>query len=316
MGTGTSIPVPVPEEVKMMGRFRSAWLVVAVSCPCLTGCSDKPVTDPEPDSVVVAVMDGRDISLADFNAYLEANLPEDPEGAASSTPEHAVVTSRLFDRFLEEEMLLAEANRRGIRLEVDEREAYNGLMRRAATVRKLVMEWAGEGLTVTDSQVDALLEERAEGGAGDRGLVLRSLLFEDGAKAASVHGQIRRNRMTFAEAVVAYEQTSGQADPVAVRLGHLPEPVREAVKSLKAGWTSAPTVVQGETYLFLVERWMEAVPADDEATRREARNELQRRRFDRAVVRLLEELRKNVDLRVKDGNLPFEYIQAESNGGG
>jgi parvulin-like peptidyl-prolyl isomerase len=114
--------------------------------------------------------------------------------------------------------------------------------------------------------------------------------------------------MTFDEAVVLHEQTSGQAAPMQARLSDLPEPVREVVKPLKAGQISTPTEVQGGTYLFYVESWRKADPTLDAAAREDARNELFHRRFDEVSLRLLEKLEEEAGLEVFTESLPFDYV--------
>lgn len=281
-------------------------MIATVPLLMLTACSDR--TPADPAAVQVAVMDGRELTLADFQAYLEANLPEGPTADPEEDEEIRKVKSRLFDRFLDEEILLAEAERRGIVLDEGELATYNGVLRRSATVQKLVEEWAGTRLDVSEEEIDALLRERAPATEDDRELVLRSLRFEDPEEAARVQRQLRRRRITFDEAVVTHEQTSGQAAAMHTRLSDLPEEVREVVRELRAGRVSAPVEFQGGSYLFLVVSWAKEDRTADAGARESASVELFHRRFDDASHSLLEELKRDADLKIFPGNLAFDYV--------
>jgi parvulin-like peptidyl-prolyl isomerase len=289
----------------------------------LAGCGPRTTTDPQ--QLPVAFVGEERLTLSDLEAYFEANLLE--TDVEVEPQEQTAVWSRLFDAFVEERLLLTEAERRA--LPVDEREValyLDGIMEDPegeAERRRLELE-ARRRLMIKKLQESALLalpalrdEEVRDHAARhrdrlapERGLELRALMLESMERAEKVYKEIRRRRITFAEAVVRYEKTPGQGLPMRVAWDGLSAEVRTALGDLKSGQISRPMEVNGNIYIFKVESWLKSrEEAADELSRR-ARLELERLRRQEAHDTLLGEIREQTPVRLILRNLPFNYVPA------
>jgi hypothetical protein len=294
--------------MRARGRaFRAAALLALAAARCADGRSTGP-------SEVVAVLDGRSVTVAEIDAHIASILDQE----AMDEPLHAEqldrVKSRLFDDFLDEELLLLEAQRRGI--EVPEQEVNNHLagqeqaspppdpvsrqrVRRSLMIAKLRSEVIGE-VGVDESEVEAYVEAHRADLAPEPGLRLRSLTLDDLQQAYRVRREIVRDGRSLSE------------ETVEIGLEELPAEIREAVEQLPPGETSAPVEYEGRVYLFQVEA------SDSEGgmpgLRERARWELRRLKAEQAGQRLLEELRTASHVEVRKENLPFRYVAEEDRG--
>ena len=282
---------------------------------------------PDTDRLPVAELDGKILTVSDVKAYFEANLIAAEGEEAPTPPDLDRVKSRLFDNFLDEEILLLEAQRQGIQVGDDEVEAYlrGGTdesesepptdERRRMARRDLAIQKLREGYvrkaTLTPDEVDAYLQEHRDALAPERQLLLRSLMLNSEAEAKRIREDLSRHRISFDEAVVASGAAAGQGEPLEVDLDSLPEEVRLAVASLKAGEVAEPVVVQGNVYLFLVKAWVAGAGDREERLRRRAREELLRAKYEEASRRLLEEIRAKIRPKVDFQNLPFRYVREQ-----
>jgi len=289
----------------------------------LTSCAPA----PDPLTVPVAHLPGKTLTVADLDAYLEANLlPYDGGTVEDSDARRdlARVKSRLFDAFLDEEILYLEAQRQGIEVKDDEVETYlnaggeevaggstperrREMARRDIAIQKIREAWVRSRAQVTPDEVDAYLGERRETITPGRHLVLRSLRLASEEQASRVRAAVAGRHVTFDEAVVTSGAGPGQGEPLEVDLGSLPVEVQAAVSHLKPGEVSGPVVVQGSTYLFFVAEWR-AGEQDDESLRGRARDELLRKKYEEASRELVDGLRKRIEPKVQLKNLPFKYV--------
>jgi hypothetical protein len=298
------------------------------------GCEPAP-TDPA--EIVVAEVGDRPLMLAEFETYLAEHLiePGEPameesagEAAAGGEPEldrDAEVKSRLFDAFVEEYMLLAEALERGIEVEPWELEAYISVdepggeadeidfdTRKREALRRLLVQKLREEATLalaepTDEEVREFAEEHREELIPERRLELRALMLESLDQAKKIHRDIKRRHITFNEAVVRYEAYPGQSRAQVMDWESLSEEVRAAVEGLKRGRVSEPVDINGNVYLFRVETWLDEPEQQEEALFQRARRELELQRRQQALDELVAEVRKKIKLRVKRKRLPFKY---------
>ena len=75
-----------------------------------------PAGSAPPPGDAILVIDGRGIPPADFEAYVAANFDPSELEEPLAPEDDAAVRSRLFDDFVSEEVMLAEAAARGIRV--------------------------------------------------------------------------------------------------------------------------------------------------------------------------------------------------------
>jgi hypothetical protein len=277
-----------------------------------------------PADALVAEVDGRRILASDLEAYLAANLvgatPEEP-----GTPGDADrVKSRLLDNLIDEELLRAEAERRGIHVtdsEVDSLEVAGGERpaaepasskagpedaRRGLLIQKLREADAREHAAITPAEIEAYVRENGAALRGKQRVRLRSLRFSDGAVAGRVRSDLIAKRTTFARAAADLHGTSGTEMPAAVSLQGLPEPVRRAVERLAPGQVSEPVSLDGTVFLFLVEETKDAGPG--KTVEALAREELTEVKYRKASKDLVARLRRRSRIVLHEESLPFRYM--------
>jgi peptidyl-prolyl cis-trans isomerase C len=293
-------------------------VALCVAAACTVGCAGK--DDLTPTEGAVATLDGDPIAVAELERYLEGILsfPDDAEPLEGEELDR--VESRLFDAFIEEEILLREAMRRGVKISDAEIDAYLGVpesdegasapareaARRNLMIQKLRGAVVGVDAEASPGEVEAYLEEHRDALEADRKIVLRSLMVGTEANANRVRREILRGEMAFAEAVEVFGLTPDQGQPMEVSLADLPEEIREALSGLETGEISKPVQFQGNVYLFMVDVGPAAV--GEERLRALAVNELLRLKSQEASDRFLGRLRSQVAVEIHYENLPFTYI--------
>lgn len=293
-------------------RFSLAVILVMLAACC------RQASDPE--TTVVARLGEQPLYLAELTSYLQDNMPElsgEEEPAAEDLDR---VKSRLLDALVEERLLLGEAERRGLVVEEWEIAAYIGmgeeeerdagaedLVRRRLLVQKLREGTILSLPPLTDEEVGKYAEQHGERLMSERRLELRALMLESEEEAKKVYRDIRRRRMTFTEAVVAYEKYPGQGRPIPVAWSGLSEEVRAALEELKVGRVSEPVEMQGDFYLFMIESWINEPERLAAERLQRARRELEDLRRQQALEELLAELRERNEVRLELRRLPFRY---------
>lgn len=268
------------------------------------------------------------LTVSDLTAYLDANLIAEEGQEAMAANELDGVKSRLFDNFLDEEILLAEAKRQRVQVTDEDVNAYlagersgepggnderaRAAARRNLRIQKLQGAYIRENTHVTPDDVEARLAERQRSQEPEHHLILRSLKVASQEQGEKIRREVAERRMTFHEAILAWGATPGQGEPLEVALGGLPAQVREAVRELAPGQVTRPVMVQGSTYLFFVDAWSPDTGDPDEPGRQRAYEELLALGYEEASRRLLEELRQKVRVTTHIENLPFHYVAEDA----
>lgn len=134
-----------------------AWVLggVVLASACGSGDTPSPAPGPSaPPADAILVIDGRGIPRPSFDAYVAANFDPSELEEPLAPADDAAVRSRLFDDFVAEEVMLAEASSRGIGVGEGE-----------------VRAWLSGGAPEEDGAKEALRLERAR-----RELAVRKLL--------------------------------------------------------------------------------------------------------------------------------------------
>ncbi|MDX1388009.1 MAG: peptidyl-prolyl cis-trans isomerase [Acidobacteriota bacterium] len=312
-----------------MLRLRGTILLLVA----LTACRGD--TASETDGRVVAEIDGRVVTVSQVQDYLDAVLAigagdENPEDESISEGDLDRVMSRLFDGFLEEEMLLYEAERRGVQVEPWEVEIYLGrepdeaeeaaeapdpdnpgyrLARRNLMIQKLRGAVVAGEVEVSEADVDAYLRRHQDRLLPDDHLIVRRLTLAGRKEANDVRREIIEKSMPFDKAATVFGGEPHQGRPEQLEIEALPEVMREAVEKLKPGQISRPVEFDGAYHLFLLEAWPAKKAVDQQQLRARAREELFRIRSGEASARLHDRLREELDIRVFTQHLPFGYVE-------
>jgi len=301
-----------------MKRLAALSLLLFLAPAC-----DDPPSDPR--LTVVAYVDNEPVYLSELQQYFESNLVADDTNDDLPPGTMDKIKSRLFDALIEERMFYGEAQRREIQVsdleiatyldlgagespdDTDDRTWRELEARQRLMVQKLQEQVVRAQPAPTDDEVASYTEQHREQLLPSQPLELRALQLRSMKEAERVHREIRRKRMTFNEAALAYEPSPGQALPQRMSWDSLSDELREALEKLKPGQVSQPIELHGSIYLFQVGKWM-ADPADEDAELiQRARQELESLRRREALDHLLGELRERSNLRIKSGNLSFRY---------
>lgn len=98
-------------------RQAALGVIVLASAACTPARQD-------PERIVVAEVDGHRLTLAAFQSYVDASLPHEAFEEPLSPADAVRVRSRLFDDFVNEAILLAEAESLGLQAEPGEIDAW------------------------------------------------------------------------------------------------------------------------------------------------------------------------------------------------
>jgi hypothetical protein len=277
---------------------------------CLVaGCA----TAPDPERVVVAWLDDRPLTLGAWQRYLAVNLLEQAPGALDDAGDR--VHSRLFDAFIDEWLLVAEAERRGLDASEAEVDAWLGVSggapaggQRDEARRRIVLHRLEEDVAAALPPADPASTEDAPGESAGRGVRLRSLRFEDRAVAAEVAAAIARGETAFDDAVAEWGSATDGV-PIELAWSSLLAAHQESLAGLSVGQLSPPVEMAGAVWLFRVEAWLER-PVDGPAEDARERREVERTRLAAACAALGASLRKKTAIRIESAALPFRYVAA------
>jgi len=248
------------------------------------------------DESVVATVGGRQVEVADVQAYL---------AAATGVSWQAVddrVASRLLDQFLDQEVMAASAGASRWR-EIPKEPAA-----RSSQVRALVAEVCGPPPTPTASELDRQIEQRLEKVRPARAHV-RQLLLPTAADAARARARLAAGE-PFLEVSremsrAANASTGGELGVLS--RGTLPEELDDVVFSLAEGEVSAPVKSPSGFHVFQVLEVVPEGPASrrelEPAARRELVDELARVHARRCV----DDTAARIGVVVHTENLWFDY---------
>jgi len=308
-------------RIRLIGAAR----LLALAAIAVSGCGPAP---QDPEETVVARLGDVSLTLAQFQSYLDTQMLDagltDADAAGRED-----VKSRLFDSFVEERLMLLGAERSGILVEDQEVQAYLGFdefeedvepsetvppedLARARLMVEKLRDEVTEGLPApSEEEIEAYAEENRERLLPERRLELRALAFDSEDEARKVYDEIRRQRMTFAEAVVMHESHPGEGFPLRVDWSNLSEELRAPLEDLKPGRVSQPLEFHGSYYLFKVESWLREPEELESELRERARAELEALGREQAERDLIAQLRRENPVRLRLRALPFRYVPAE-----
>jgi parvulin-like peptidyl-prolyl isomerase len=310
----------------------AGWLLILAACSGREAPPGAGSAPAAPDgATIVAEVGGKALTVSDLNRYLRANLLGD-EGeveAEISPGDLAILRSRLFDSFVDEEVLLHEAEREGIAVQDDELEAYveatapeepedgqeaalrREMARNDLVLQKLRAHFVQSQARVTPEEVAEYVARHRDELEPEVSLVLRSLAVATEVQAAALAAEVGRGAKTFDQAVEAAGSTRAQAAPMSVALDSLPAEVRAAVADLPAGAVSKPVIVNARPYLFHVESWIRPTGDVEAILRRRAEHELLSQKQEEASRTHVDVVRQRVPVKIYTERLPFRYAPVE-----
>ncbi len=295
------------------------FLVCLLLMSCTAGVS--------PDDSVAHV-GGAAVSLAELELYFTLSLLTDEDAKTMDPTGLNRVKSRLLDSLVDEMILVAEAERRGLEVSDLEIATYLGsdsesgrdepdpgsqdwrtaLARQRLLVQKLQDSMARQLPEPPEEEVRSYIERSGGRLAPQKRVRLRALRFDFPADAAQVSTRIGRGSMSFAEAVVTYETGPGQGVLLELSWDNFADDLRDALRDLEPGQVSSPVNFHGDTFLFQLEAWLTDPSEMDEELAKRAREELAGEYRRQAEEQLLRELRERTPVEIYRKPLPFRYL--------
>ncbi len=286
------------------------------------------------DSGVIAEIDGQPIASARFDEYVGETLSGQPGG--TDEPPGDELLSRLLDRFLEEELVVREATRRG--MEASEQEIAEELShlessetpggrdtkaasaretaRRSVLLRKFRDEQVLADIQISEDEIARYYDEHRDQFQQTARLVLRQILLDDEGEARRLREELSADPSRFQEVAEEKSLAPDAGRGAAYDEASLPPEVIEAVKDVPEGAVSRICKSPEGIRLFLVEKRESA----REVTREEATDQirvlLMQERSRQAYEKILEDLRTRAGVVIRSENLPFRYDKREAGGAG
>jgi hypothetical protein len=295
-------------------------LAVAAFALVAASACDRFATDP--GKRVVAEVGTQPVTVAQLQAYLDTTQLQDPAAEPLSPGDLARVKSRLFDDFLEGELLLQEAQREGLTVSDAELAAYLGtdaspspvareLVRRDLTIQTFRESVVLAKVKVTDEEIDAWLAAQMPPGEPVLQGRLRTLRLASYPEAARVRREILSKKLSFDEAELTYGADSLPDAPRDEDLEALPPHIATAVKALRPGSVSAPLPFESSVLLFLMEATDD--PSESTSRRREsARRAIALDKSQAVADALVSELRGKTVVIRHPRELPFAYVAEDA----
>jgi peptidyl-prolyl cis-trans isomerase C len=232
---------------------RRAAILLLVLVPLLAACKPKPSIPPD----VVARVNDRMLTLADFKRYLERNVGME---LAQLTPE---VASAMLDQYLEEVIVSEYAASHGVEVPTEKiaeavrTEAGATVIEKRDEMRRqrLIANLAAEVPEPTDAEIQAYYPQHQDQFRSSEEVRVRQILVNDEAVAKDILAKLKGG--------ASFEELSSQFSqaPNAKRGGEigyvsrneLPKMFEEEIFRLQAGQISDIIRTEARFYIFKVE---------------------------------------------------------------
>ena len=256
----------------------------------LAACGGEPTSAMSAD--VVARLGPEEVRYPQFEAYVAATVGDADEMLPSG------VLTRLFDRFLDEELL--------VRLAVERGAAAPGAGRRQALDALLARE-LGPG--PSEPEVASYYRGNRASFARPERVRLRQILVEDREAAEQARAELAAGADFAAVARRVSRDPSAGAGGLQGELSRadLPKAFAEVIFALAPGEVSRVIEADYGYHLFQVTERLPAEVVPLAQARDEIARQLQRERADRLLASLVGEARDRYDVEVYARNLPFDY---------
>lgn len=274
----------------------------------------------------VASVAGKELPYKAFERYLNDNAGED---TGEGEPLDAI-RSRLLDQFIEEQLLLGEAERLKVAVsdtEVDSylhelgvsesdldvgapdgKAAFRERVKMGLVVQKVKEAAVLKTIHVSPGEVDDEMKKRPDAVQAAAQVVLRQILFDDRNAAEEAHRKLMTEPLQF-EAVARLKSAApDKGAPRAYSEDDLPVDLRAAAARLQPGQVSAVIEHSQAFVLLQLVKRVEAAPVDMAEVRKRVEGELFRQKADQVMERYLADLKEKTEIRVHRALLPFKYV--------
>jgi len=272
------------------------YMLVAVAlAACLIGCQrGKPAAPSDPP---LARLNGRALRQSQFDSYLRANQ--------SGETLNQQARERLFRQFLVEELMLAEASRRGL---APIRPGEDPGTARTRRIKELLNQVVLSGVSVSEAEIERYYQEHPEEFRQPEQIRVREILLTNRVDAEALARRLRRDPRSFEEEARHYsqhpEQQRGRVKTYA--RGELPTEFERVLFALRPG--SVSDVIEtnyGSYVIFKVEAHEPGSLAPLDKVWNQVRLKELQASSDRLQQEFLRQAAREYHLEVLVNNLPF-----------
>ena len=286
---------------------RRVALLVMLSCAVLSACKRKPATPPD----VIARVNDRMITLADFKRYLERNAGTD---LAQLTPE---VASALLDQFVDEIIVSEYAASHGIEVPADKiatavrTEAGATVIEKRDEMRRerLLADLSAEVAAPTETEIQDYYARNQSDFRSSEEVRVRQILVHDEALAKEIVTKLR-DGVPFADVSSQYSRAPNAkrgGEIGFVSRGELPKMFEETIFRLQPGQFS--DVIQTDTtfHIFQVDERRPAGTLDLQAAAPLIDARIREERIRELLMQITTRSRREMKIAVLTRRLPFPY---------
>ncbi len=311
-----------------MKRFFLVLLLAGVCWQCSKqrqdpSASGQPV--PPADSRVVLRIGTTSFSNEDLKNYLKATYAD-----LSGSDSHPQLLSRLFDLFVERQLILAKAQAEGMTVPASEVDAsVQGLdlkgaaidprqLRESVLAQKFIDQRVYSGITVTDAEVSRYYRDHMEEYRKGDEITLAQIVFDrqHKEKAFAVRGELKVAPERFnqlAKQAPASPDRTAEGEMGSFERGALPKEVEDVVFSLNPGEISPVVETPFGYHIFKVTKRKRQRLLALSTVMAGIRDRLQSEKMTRALTDFVAELKTELLPEVSTQNLFFSYKPIEVN---
>ena len=304
--------------IVLLKRHRICWLLCWLALVPVACSPEQSLEGSPPPPRTIVVINAQPIGREEFAAFVKF------QGGEGNGELEAESRKILFRQFLIEQVLLQEAERKGILVEdsevwelkewggdqeIDEDEAHR--VREFLTIQKLIRQEIGSQLQISLQEIEQYYEEhREEFVVEDRAHVVE-ILVEDRKSAQAIRQKLRRGDIRIFKSI-AREQSKGvtaQADGDLgfFQRGDLPEEFERVIFELKPGEVSSVFQSSHGYHLFMMEEWIPRHPQKFHEVQERIFKRLMAEKERDASASYLKQVLKTASINIQDPNLKFDW---------
>jgi peptidyl-prolyl cis-trans isomerase C len=289
----------------VLARRAAPLLLLLLLLPA--ACKRKPAIPPD----VIAVVDDRMMTLADFKRYLERNAGTD---LAQVTPE---VASAMLDQHVEEIIVSEYAASHGVEVPADRiaaavrTEAGVTVIEKRDEMRRerLIANLSAQIPDAAESEVQEYYQQHPNDFRSGEEVKVRQILVNDEDLAREILGKLKAGA-PFGDLSAAHSRAPNAkrgGEIGFVSRGELPKMFEQEIFRLAAGETSDVIRTDSSFHIFRVDERRAAGTLDLEAARPIIQARLREDRIRERLSQIVAESKRDMKLAVLTRRLPFRY---------
>jgi parvulin-like peptidyl-prolyl isomerase len=286
---------------------RRAALSLILVVAAVSACKRKPTIPPD----VIARVNERMVTLADFKRYLERNAGSE---LAQLTPE---VASALTDQFVEEIIISEYAASHGVEVPADKIAAAVRTQAGVTVIEKrdemrrerLVANLAAQIPEPSEAEIQAYYDQHQADFRSSEEVRVRQILVNDEDLANDILGQLRKGT-SFGDLSAQYSRAPNAkrgGEIGFVSRGDLPKLFEEEIFRLKAGETSGVLRTDTSFHIFQVDERRAAGTIDVQAAAPVIATNLRDEAVRERLSQIVAQSKREMNIAVLTRRLPFRY---------